>query len=496
MYKVDLQAPQDSWGLFVDLKRERGTYHDSQSVEEYRDGYVYGHVRRQHDHLGTPREFPDWLRERVTELIHELVRGHIDRTYDCLEKSDREDKAHMVAAMCRDIAALPRLPEVQPFGCQSLCDALTAILSAHEQGIMTQQAAVLVRTFLDEYSEPPFRQRLRDKTIQHAFALLPEDVPASILDDLEARAKAKLAKATSDGELTLQNAASVGRLLELQPAHLRPIYNGLVLPRCDTAELCFAMATALSASPVEAAEHAQRGLQLSPTHGGLRRVTEILGGGSSAFQDAADIAKHYEDLLPKVLYKRNSPDLKGNDQKLIDAEARLNRFWMSVLPPRADPSWEQAADTLCLQDKFKVRGSEAYLTWCRVQQRNDEGVDYFLRCVQDVELTQLQHRVSGHCETYLAQGFSCMLDTQRPEHIEQASEVITKLEAVLTWTTKHVYYALACIASRAGQLERALDYATRSVDLGHEAEVMLTDPDFANLMADPEAASVLRKLGD
>ena len=123
-------------------------------------------------------------------------------------------------------------------------------------------------------------------------------------------------------------------------------------------------------------------------------------------------------------------------------------------------------------------------------------MDYFLRCVQDVELTQLQHRVSGHCETYLAQGFSCMLDTQRPEHIEQASEVITKLEAVLTWTTKHVYYALACIASRAGQLECALDYATRSVDLGHGAEVMLTDPDFANLMADPEAASVLRKLGD
>ena len=89
-----------------------------------------------------------------------------------------------------------------------------------------------------------------------------------------------------------------------------------------------------------------------------------------------------------------------------------------------------------------------------------------------------------------------MLDSQRPEHIEQAVEVITKLEAVLTWKSEHVYYALACIASHAGQLERALGYAERSVELGDEVKSMFTDPDFAKLMADPKAASVLRTLGD
>lgn len=40
-----------------------------------------------------------------------------------------------------------------------------------------------------------------------------------------------------------------------------------------------------------------------------------------SFQEAAAKAKQYEDLLPEVLYKRNTADLKGADQKLIDAEA-------------------------------------------------------------------------------------------------------------------------------------------------------------------------------
>ena len=496
MYAVDIEAPEDRWGLFVDLEAERGRHHDSQTVEEYRDGRVYSHVRSLGDDVGTPQVFLDWLRERVTQLVHKRVRSHIDETYDRLNNSDGLNEAHGVAVMCKEIAALPPLPKVGPFGCQAICDALTAIVNAHERGTMNPQEAALVRGFLDEYSEPPFRHDLRDKTIQHAFVLLPDVIPAPILDYLEARAKEQLDKYTGDVELSVQNAASVGRLLNLQPAHLLPVYNGLVLPQCDTAELCFAMATTLGANPAEAAEYADRGLQLSPTHAGLRRFTQILDSSSSSFKEAADKAQEYKELLPKVLYKRNSPDLKGNDQKLVDAEAWLNRFWMSVLPPRADPGWEHAVDTLCAQERFQTRGSEAYLTWCRVQGRNDEGIDYFLRCVQDVELTELQHRSEGHCEVYLAQGFSCMLDTQRPEHIAQAVEVIANLEAVLTWKGESVYYALACIASRAGRLERALQYAKRSVDLGHDAQPMLTDPDFANLMADPDAESMLRKLGE
>jgi hypothetical protein len=149
---------------------------------------------------------------------------------------------------------------------------------------MNQQEAALVRGFLDEYSEPPFRRHLRDKTMPHAFVLLPDVVPLPILDYLVARERARereqLEEHTGGGELTVESSVSVGRLLDLQPAHLRPIYNDVVVPSCDTGELCFAMATTRSADPAEASEYAKRGLQLSPMHAGSRRFTETLGGGS------------------------------------------------------------------------------------------------------------------------------------------------------------------------------------------------------------------------
>jgi len=492
MYAVGFEAPTDTWGLFVNLEGEHGKLHDSQSVEVYRDGHIYSHVRGLHDHVGTPEVFSEWLRGQVTKLIHNCVRGHIDGTYYSLEEANGKNEAHVVALMCREIASLPPLPTVEPFGCQAICDALTALLNAHERGTMSQHEAALVRGFLDEYSAPPFHKHLRDKTIEHAFVLLPDVVPAAILDYLEAQAKEQL----GNGEVSVEGAASVGRLLDLQPAHLRPIYNGLLLPRCDTPELCFAVATSLSASPEEAAEYADRGLKLSPTHAGLLRFTEMLSGSSHSFKQAAAKAKQYEELIPKVLYEGNTPDLKGNDKKLLDTQAWLNRFWMSVLPPRTDPGWEQAVNTLCAQVRFTARGSEAYLRWCRFQGRNDEGVEYFLGSLQDIELTQLQHLSDWHCEAYLAQGFSCMLDTQRPEHIEQALKVIGKLEPVLTWKGESVYYALACVTSRAAQIKRALGYAKRSVELGHAVEPMFTDPDFANLMNNAWAEPQLRKLGD
>lgn len=492
MYAVDLEAPTNTWGLFVNLEEEHGKLHDSQTVEVYRGGRVYSHVRTLHDHVGTPQVFSEWLRGRVTKLIHNCVRGHIDGTYYQLDQNDQKADVPTIATMCREIAELPPLPEIEWFSCQSICDALTALLNAHERGTMSQQEATLLRKFLDEYSEPPFRRDLRDKTIEHAFALLPDVVPAAILDYLEAQAKKQL----GNGELSVEGAASVGPFLERQPAHLRPIYNGLLLPLCDTPELCFAVATALSANPETAAEYADRGLQLSPTHAGLLHFTEMLRGASHSFKQAAAKAKQYEELIPKVLYEGDTPDLKGNDKKLLDTQAWLNRFWMSVLPPRTDPWWEKAVNILCAQVRFTARGSEAYLKWCRFQGRNDEGVEYFLGSLQDIELTQLQHLSDRHCEAYLAQGFSCMLDTQRPEHIEQALKVIGKLEPVLIWKGESVYYALACVTSRAGQVKRALGYAKRSVELGHAVEPMFTDPDFANLMNNTWAEPRLRKLGD
>ena len=506
MYAIGLEPPRSSWGLFVDIEGHRGRRHDSQTVTEYCDGHMHGHVRQLQDHAGTPAEFWAWLRAEVIRLIHGLVRRHIDGTYARLEGNgdddgdadDRRDDASdadVLVSMCRDLAALPPLPTVTPQGCQSICDALVAILRAHERGTMEASEAAVVRAFLDEYSKRPIQEHLRDKTIQHAFALLPDDIPDLIRGYLEDGARAQVDRYTAGGELTVDNVASLGRLLEMQPAHLRPIYNALVLPRCDTAALCFAMATALCASPAEAAAHVARGLALSPTHSGLRRLQEMLADGASpSLEEAAQQASAYERMLPRVLYNRRDPDLNEDAQRLLEVEAWLNRFWNSVLPPHDDPDREEIVATLCVQQRFKARGSEGYLTWIRTQHHLEDGVAYFLGRVRDHDLTVLQHRGDWHCGPYLAQGFSCMLDTQRPEHIEQALEVIDDLESELSWKNQHVFYALACVASRAGQLDRAVRYARESVALGHDVTPMFKDPDFANLMADPECAGAIRAL--
>ena len=282
MYAVDFKAPTNTWGLFVNLEDEHGKLHDSQSDQVYRDGRVYSHVRNLRDPTGTPQIFSEWLRGQVAKLVHTFVRGHIDGTYCGLERSNVENKAHAVAVMCREIASLPPLPKADSFGCQEICHALTALLNAHERGTMSQHEAALVRGFLDEYSEPPFRRDLRDKTIQHAFVLLPDVVPAEILDYLEARAQEDVDKYSGGGKLTVENAGTVANLIQMQPAHLRSIYNGLVLPMCDTAGLCFAMATTLSATPAQAAAHAQRGLQLGP-HPAQGALLRSPGAGPAPF---------------------------------------------------------------------------------------------------------------------------------------------------------------------------------------------------------------------
>ncbi len=496
MYAIDVEAPTGTWGLFVNLEEEHGKLHNSQTVEVCRDGRVYSHVRSLHDHVGEPQVFSEWLRGQVAKLIHNCVRGHIDGTYCQLDQNAQTADVSTIATLCREIAALPPLPEVEWFGCQTICHALTALLNAHERGTMSQYEAALVRGFLDEYSDAPFRRDLRDKTIKYAFVLLPDVIPAEVLDYLKARAQEHVDKYSGGGELTAEKAGWLGGLIQMQPAHLRPIYSGLVFPLFDTPELCFAVATALSAEPEPAAMFAERGLRLSPTHAGLLHFTEMLSGASDAFKQAAAMAKQYEELIPKVLYEHRNPDLEGNDKKLLDAQAWLNRFWMSVLPPRTDPGWQQAANTLCAQVRFKARGSEAYLTWCRSQGKNDQGAEYFLSSLQDIELTQLQHLSDFYCNGYLDQGFSCMLDTQRPEQIEQALQIIDKLESVLTLEDNALCYSLACVTSRAGQIKRALGYAKRSVELGHAVEPMFTDPDFANLMNNSWAEPRLRKLAD
>jgi hypothetical protein len=151
------------------------------------------------------------------------------------------------------------------------------------------------------------------------------------------------------------------------------------------------MAMTLGERPLEALVYVARGLKLSPNHKALRSIAQQLVEGPEyaaartcfepeVFDDPVlswdarpkagstpTIAyveawyRRYEEPVPDVLHDHSSPNKNGKDQEIIDVEAELSRFWMSMLPSREDPSWKEIAESLCDQMRFKARGSEAYL---------------------------------------------------------------------------------------------------------------------------------------
>ena len=169
MWSIGLETPEDSWGLFVDLEQERGRHHDSQTVEQHHGGQTSS-VRHLHDAQGTPQPFTEWLRAGNQARPSPCSRT---RGQDLLSpgEASRLILDRRIIAMSRH-RSITTTSTRRWLNTQSLCDALTALIRAHDQGQMSQGAET-IRGFLDDNNEPPYRQHLRDKTIQHAFVLLP-----------------------------------------------------------------------------------------------------------------------------------------------------------------------------------------------------------------------------------------------------------------------------------------------------------------------------------
>jgi uncharacterized NAD-dependent epimerase/dehydratase family protein len=89
-------------------------------------------------------------------------------------------------------------------------------------------------------------------------------------------------------------------------------------------------------------------------------------------------------------------------------------------------------------------------------------------------------------EIFISNGLSSFLDSQEEKHISQAIEVVERLETVFPyWTQSHLLYTLGCIMSRAGQLEKALEYIKQALEKGENIYNMKKDTDFKVLWKDP-----------
>lgn len=522
---VGLEPPESDgeWGLHIHLDQRRGGRTDSQTTQVFRDGCLQVHVRHLHDPVGTPMSFESWARCCVAELIHQLVNHHVEGVFEEAKDASPEERVRRVERLCRDLAALGRLPETPGRSSQLLCDMHAALLSAHERGGMIDEEAHTIEAFIEASDGCPLARHLRDRTVEHAAVLLPEPLPAPIHALLADQAQAALADLLKRARLRPRDLANAGPFLGRQPPHLRAAFHALLLPRCGTAALCVTLALSMSADPNLACLYVEKGLSIAPDHRLLHAVAWELvnadgfdvargsgpavaasvrsqpprdadAGPSASLADAEAWRAQYDALLPAVLYARNEPDKGGKDQQLIALEARINRFWMAMLPPRDDPAWGETVEVVCALSRLQARGSEAYVRWLRCHRRFEEAIDHFLADRGDRTQLDLRLRSDWHGDDYLAQALSCMLDTQQPEHIELAMKVVEELALDRRWERGDVPYALACIASRAGQVDRALAYAQQAATHGMDVPQMVSDPDLANLMADPAAGAAMKAM--
>ena len=107
--------------------------------------------------------------------------------------------------------------------------------------------------------------------------------------------------------------------------------------------------------------------------------------------------------------------------------------------------------------------------------------------VNEQRLCSLRYRTSpASFEAYMNNGLGSFLDSKKAEHIEQAIILMDALETVIPkWQDGMALYNLACVAARAGQLERAMKYVSQAVSDGRPISHMVADEDFQNLWHHP-----------
>ena len=188
---------------------------------------------------------------------------------------------------------------------------------------------------------------------------------------------------------------------------------------------------------------------------------------------------------------KSDPEVTGPE--LIDLERRLNEYWFSTLPERTCLSRDVVKRRLMSEHRFLSAGSASYLGWLRTQDRHQEVVDKLMHMKGDGELTTLRNESNPlGFESLLNNALGSFLDSGVDRHIEQAIELLDEIEPyMLPVEFSGAPYNLACVASRAGQVDRAIEYIKTGVKNGTSILSMSRDEDLQNVWGHPDFVSLL-----
>jgi hypothetical protein len=292
------------------------------------------------------------------------------------------------------------------------------------------------------------------------------------------------------------------------PEFIRAAADQRMIALCTDLTRAHIVFSALHAYPMEARQYLEHGLSLPAEsisllvaaesflleHGGesqlenVRGRIQTLGVAPASSNHVQDWIDRYTYLTNDFQYFRPETDFAQTGPELVELEARLNHHWLSFLPEPNAPSCPPIENELISQNRFLSAGSASYVGWLRTLDRHDEVVEYMATLTEELQLSLLRYRTSPPSfEGYLNNGLGSFLDSKKDDHITKAISIMDALEAVIPkWEDGMALYNLGCIAARAVQLERAMNYVRQAVSNGRPISAMASDDDFENLWHHPD----------
>ena len=502
-------------GLFFDLESEVAEWRCGQALIRYEDGHAtcFTPWDAEQPEASPAAPFREWVREKVKEDIERLLSWHLERLSRTHPIADHEG---VYRAFCSDCAGVPdhafrdgsdRAPLFEMLGAVHRINQVGGDLDGEETSFARFNAA---RTSGND----GYTKELHDMGIRIALSLLPlvpEALKVGIAREIEDRfAPFEKDPATFKPEqfmrLAQEHASS--------PAYVREEGNDRLMALCTDPTRAHIVFSMLTAFPDEARCYLDIGLAMATEnvsllvaaesfyhqHGPAIRLHDVqkrlarTGVKPASPDNVQTWIDRYTYLTNDFCHFRPKTDTDVTGPELAELEERLNRYWLDRLPSENAPSCPALEQELISQNRFLSAGSAGYVGGLRIQGRHDEVVDHMMGLAGETRLSAFRYRTSpARFESYLNNGIGSLLDSQEDVHIQKALLIMDTLESVIpAWEDGGALYNLACVAARAGQLERAMNYVRTMVARGKEITGMVADPDLTNLREHPDFVALTR----
>ena len=523
-FQIEISDQFYDSGLIVNLTEEWALLKDSHSTTQYMNGrttcWTQWDDRTPDSHPAV--EYKQWVHDTVKEDINRMISWHIS---DLMHNYPIQSNLERYHKLCEDCSNLPDF-QMNHHHESSICFRLLGAVHRERIQAPIEGDESIFHQFIEDLQNPD-KKNIKDSYMQalqivlHVLPTLSGELFSYVEKEIDTQYVGGLDPTLSEDTMNHFALHQAKYIAGLSPME-RQLHHSRMLPLLQKASLHHIVASQLQTLPDEAEPYILKGLDIDPTNLSLLVFAEafflqrdnpeklesvqtqmkkmkIPTGESANVQDWID---RYTMLCNDYQYFNPTTNTDETAPELIELEAKLNAYWMTMLSETTSLSRPNLENELCSQNRFLSSGSASYVGWMRNQQRYQEVVDFMMPLVdqghdQDElcqgELCRLRHTTNGWgFEAFIGNGLSCFLDSQVEAHIPQALQIIDEMERhISTWSTRSSLYAFACVAARGNQLDRALKYVKQAMDCNVKIANFANDSDMVNLHDHPEFIALM-----